>query len=496
MGVIYRNEGHSMLRKNKLIKNYLYNTIYQVLVLIAPLITTPYVSRILGATGVGIYSYAQSIATYFVLVGAVGTTLYGQREIAYVQSDIKRRTKVFWEIEIFRIAAVSLCTIFYCIAFCLSGEYVSVYRILILEVLATAVDISWFFIGMENFRVIVIRNTIIKVVGIALVFILVKSPSDVPLYAVCITIPTFVGNISLWFNLRKYLSEIHQPARMILRGIRVHVKPILILFIPQVATEVYLVLDKTMIGLLGSNIDQVGYYTQAQKIVKIVLTVVTSLGTVMLPAMSSAFARGETKKIQNNIKLALRFTFMLSFALTFGLIAIASRFVPIFFGKGYDEVIPLMIVIAPILIIIGVSNVLGKQYLLPTMQQTAYTASVVAGAGVNFLLNLILIPYLDAVGASIATIAAELSVTAVQCWCVRKQIPLLKSMFPMVKYCIMGFVMFAVVTVVGNMVGRGVISICVMIITGIAVYVLELILTKDELVNLGWNLIRKDSHLF
>lgn len=125
-----------MGKNNKLIKNYIYNTLYQVLVLIAPLITTPYVSRVLGAEGVGIYSYAQSIATYFVLVGAVGTTLYGQREIAYVQNDPKKRTEIFWEITIFRFAAVSLCTVIYYLVFGVSGQYAEIYRILTLEVLA------------------------------------------------------------------------------------------------------------------------------------------------------------------------------------------------------------------------------------------------------------------------------------------------------------------------------------------------------------------------
>jgi O-antigen/teichoic acid export membrane protein len=480
-----------MLGKNKLIKNYLYNTIYQVLVLIAPLITAPYVSRILGATGIGIYSYSQSIATYFVLVGAVGTTLYGQREIAFVQNDPKRRTEVFWEIELFRIAAVLLCTMIYVLFFCSSGEYVAVYRVLFLEVLATAFDISWFFMGMENFQITVIRNTIIKLVGIVLVFILVKSPTDVPLYAACITFPILIGNVSLWFSLNKYLVSSDIPFKRIINRIKRHIKPIMLLFIPQVATEVYLVLDKTMIGLLGSDIEQVGYYTQAQKIVKIVLRVVTSLGTVMLPAMASAFSRGEIEKIQKNVKLALQFTFMLSFALAFGLSAIASRFVPIFFGKGYDEVVPLIIVIAPILVIIGTSNVLGKQYLLPTMRQGAYTASVVVGAVVNFILNIILIPHYDALGASVATVAAEFAVTGVQCWCARKQLPLVKLMLPMVKYFIMSCIMFVIVNMIGDIVGKGIFSICIMVFTGVAVYLLELVLTKDELVKLGLNQVRK-----
>ena len=228
-----------MIKNNgTLIKNYIYNTLYQILVLIVPLITTPYVSRILGAEGIGIYSYSQSIATYFVLIGAVGTTLYGQREIAYVQDNPEKRTMVFWEITIFRFISVSICTIIYYLLFGISGQYTEIYQILTLEVIATAFDISWFFMGMENFRLTVIRNTIIKLIGVVLIFILVKEPEDVPLYTVCLTLPIFIGNISLWFSLPKYLIRFHSS---VLAGIPKHFKPMLVLFLPQIAQEVYLV---------------------------------------------------------------------------------------------------------------------------------------------------------------------------------------------------------------------------------------------------------------
>lgn len=138
-----------------------------------------------------------------------------------------------------------------------------------------------------------------------------------------------------------------------------------------------------MIGVLANN-TEVGYYTQAQQIIKVALTIVTSLGAVMLPAMSAAFARGEKKEIEHYIEGAFHFTFMIAAALAFGLCAISDVFVPIFFGSGFDEVVPLMIVISPIVFIIGMSNVIGKQYLLPTKQQTVYTLSVVGGAVANF----------------------------------------------------------------------------------------------------------------
>ena len=474
--------------KNTLVKNYIYNTAYQILVLIAPLISTPYVSRVLGVTGIGIYSYAQSIATYFVLVGAVGTTLYGQREIAYVQNDPAKRSKVFWEIVIFRFTAVTVCSVIYYLIFAMHGQYAEIYKILTLEVWATAFDISWFFMGMENFKITVIRNMIIKLCGIILVFTFVKTADNIQLYTWCLTLPVFIGNISLWFSLKKYLVK---PVCSVFKDIPKHLKPIFILFLPQIASEVYLVLDKTMIGIIGTDIDQVGYYTQAQKIVKIVLMIVTSLGTVMLPAMSSVFAQGNKDQIITSIKTAFKFIYMISFALFFGLIGVASRFVPIFFGAGYDLVVPLISVIAPILVIIGTSNVIGKQFLLPTRQQGAYTVSIIVGAVVNFVLNMILIQFFAAIGASIATVLAELAVTLVQIFYIRHQLPLRECFKPIFRYFFLGLGMFLIVRSVGKILPKGVIPLCCMIFIGMITYVLGLVITKDPMLKMGIAMIKK-----
>ena len=254
-------------------------------------------------------------------------------------------------------------------------------------------------------------------------------------------------------------------------------------------------LDKTMIGLCGSGMDQVGFYTNAQKIVKVVLTIVTALGTVMLPAMSSAFAEGKKNEIVKSIELAFRFIFLLAFALFFGLIAISKRFVPLFFGDGYDLVVPLIIVISPILIIIGVSNVIGKQFLLPTKQQGAYTISIIAGAGVNFILNIILIHFFDAIGASIATVIAELVVALVQMWHVRKQLPLRVCLKPFWRYLIEGFIMFLVVWGIGKILPSGIVSLFVMIFVGISVYILELTITKDRMFQSGIKIIERKRRI-
>lgn len=474
--------------KSKVVVNYIYNTSYELLKIFAPLITTPYVSRVLGAGGVGIYSYAQSIATYFVLLGSMGTALYGQREIAYVQNDIKKRTETFWEIETFSFFTAIVSTIVFLFCFSNSPENAIVYRILSLEVLANAIDISWFFKGIENFRITVIRNTLIKLTGIALVFIFVKTPEDVPLYTLCVTLPIFLGNLSLWASIKKYTVKIDKN---IFKGIPNRIKPILVLFIPQIAIEVYAVLDKTMIGILSSDMDQVGYYTQAQKIIKILLLIVTSLGTVMLPAMSAAFSRHETDKIKKSIQTAFHFVFMVSFALVFGICVTADRFVPFFFGAGYDTVILLMVCISPIIVIIGMSNVIGRQYLLPTKQQSAFTVSVCTGAVVNFCLNVLLIPRWSALGASIATVLAEITVTLVQVWYVRKQLPLKQCLAPFFKYAIMGAIMFAVVWFTGKLFPEGNVYLVLMVLIGIAVYGFELIVSRDPMLWLGISAVRK-----
>ena len=480
------------MKNGKLVKNFIYNTLYQILVLLAPLITTPYISRVLGVTNIGIYQYSQSIANYFVLIGAVGTTLYGQREIAYLQDKPKERSIAFWEIEIFRISATLLCTVIYSAVFCTHGKYPEVYMILSLEVIATAFDISWLFMGMENFKITVIRNTIIKLMGIVCVFLFVKGPEDLGIYTLCLTAPLFIGNISLWFSLKKYLVKTELTVSELLRGIKVRMKPIFALFLPQVAQDVYLLLDKTMIGLFGSGIDQVGYYSQGQKIVKIVLLLVTSLGTVMLPTMSALYARGDHEGVKKSITAAFRFIYMLSFALLFGLCAIASGFVPLFFGKGYDPVVNLIIIISPILVIIATSNVIGKQYLLPTNQQNAFTASILAGAGVNFVLNLILIPFWDAAGASVATVLAELTVAVMQCLYVKDQLPLKQCILSGIRYGIYGAVMFAAVRAVGTVLsGTSVLILMTQICVGAVVYILELVITRDPMVKMGSELLRR-----
>lgn len=463
---------------NKVVKNYLYNLSYQVLVLIVPLITTPYVSRVLGAKGVGTFSYTNSIVQYFILFGCIGLNLYGQREIAYVQHDKENREKVFWELVVLRIITVSISLVVFYFTLASHGKYASVFIIMCLDILASMVDISWFFQGIEDFKKIVVRNFIVKIVGVVLIFLFVKSSDDLLLYVICHSVTLFLGNLSMW----AYIPKLVGKAKIRKLEIKKHIKPTIVLFLPQIATSVYTVLDKTMIGYLTGVEEEVAYYEQGQKIIKIVMTLVTSLGTVMMPRVANLFKQNEMDKVKNYLSKSFRFVFFLSFPMMFGLIAVSSNIVPWFFGLGYEKVIPNMMVIAPILVMIALSSIMGTQYLLPTGRQKEYTLSVVTGCVVNFTLNLLLIPHFLSIGAAIATVVAETSVSGVQVYFTRKDFNFVNIIGKNKHYLVSSLVMFVPTYLLARYLSPSIINTFICVVVGGVIYFGLLFAMKDEMI--------------
>lgn len=475
------------MAKNVITKNYVYNLTYQILVIIVPLITTPYLSRVLGAENIGIYSYTLSIATYFILFGSLGISMYGQREIAYVQNDKYERSKIFIEIILMRFITLGISLIIFLCTFSLKGEYSTYYKILTLEIIANSIDISWFFQGMEEFKKTVTRNAFVKIIGVFLIFTIIKSQNDLIKYFMIYVISNLMGNVTLWLYLPKYIEKVKISKLDIFK----HLKPTVSLFIPQIAIQIYTVLDKTMIGMIIEDKSEVGFYEQAQKTVKILLTIATSLGTVMVPRMASTFACGDKEKLNEYMNKSFQFVLLLAFPLMFGIVSISNKFVPIFYGAGYDKVVHLINIISPIIILIGLSNVIGTQYLLPTKKQKEFTISVTIGAIVNFLLNSILIRLYYSIGASIATVIAEATVTSIQFYFVRKQFSFLNIMRLSYKYFFAALIMFGASTIIGILISNNLDSIIVQIITSIIVYFMILIISKDELILEGIDRAKK-----
>ena len=466
------------MAKKSIMKNYIYNLSYQILTLILPIVTTPYLARVLGATGIGIYGYTFSICTYFNLFGSLGVALYGQREIAYNQDNKSKRNKIFYEIIVLRFITMTISILIYAFCFMRKGDYVLYYRILVLELIATAFDISWFFQGLEEFKKTVIRNILVRVVAVSLVFVFVKEKTDLNKFVLIYSLADLIGNLSLWIYLPKYL-----------RGEKVgkiyafqHLLPILMLFVPQISNQLYKMLDTTMIGKLITDKAETGYYEQAQKIVRLLITIVTSLGTIMIPRIAHTFEKGNSKKIVAYIEDSFCFTFLLSFPMMIGISCVANSFVPFFLGSGYDKVIVLIRVICPILLLLGIANVVGTQYLLPTKRQKEYTNSIIVGVVINFILNYFLILKFESIGASIATVVSQLAIDVIQLYIVRNEISLKKVLYSSIKYLISSIVMGVLCMMIFFLMKASVKTMIIQVIIGAISYSITLILLKDRFV--------------
>ncbi|MCI9064048.1 MAG: flippase [Clostridia bacterium] len=462
--------------KKSITKNYLYNLTYQILIIILPLITTPYLSRVLGAEGIGIYSYTYTIVTYFVLFGSLGVALYGQREIAYAQDNKEKRKKVFLELVIFRFITIAVATVIYYYFFIKTGTYSVYYKILLFELIAGAFDISWFFQGLEEFKKTVTRNILVRIISVSLIFIIVKTQADLIKYMYIYSIADFLGNLSLWIYLPKYLKGVKVKNINIIR----QVPAIILLFIPQITNKLYNMLDTTMLGALIADKTETGFYEQSQKVIRLLLTIVTSLGVVMVPRMANMFANGEKEKINYYMKKSFSFVFLLSFPMIFGIISISKAFVPIFFGTGYDKAATLISIISPIILLMGIANVIGTQYLLPTKRQKEYTISVGVGVLANFILNYILIKLYSSIGACIATVLSQLIVDWMQFKYIKDEIAIKDVIKLSYKYLLASIMMFIACSLTKLIVSTGVISIVTQMVVGIAVYGMVLIILKDE----------------
>lgn len=476
-------------------KNFIYNLIYQVFLIIVPVIVTPYVSRVLQADGVGQYSYSLSIVSYFSLLAALGFTYYAQRAIANCRDDKEKQSKIFWEIVIIRFISTLLSlSIFVSLVFLVPAfnDYKILLLILSGNILAVGIDVTFIFQGNEDFKQISIRNFFAKIIVVSCVFIFVRNKNDLWLYTLIQALsPLFSAVLMLPF-LKKYLVKVPLNS---LKPIK-HLVPCLRLFIPTIAVSVYTMLDKTMIGAMipgettiienGQEVIkkisdlESGYYNQAEKIIKIFVTIVTSLGTVMIPRNSYFFANNQVDKAKNNIFKGIKFAYFLAMPLMLGVICVANNFSPWFFGEGYEKVPLLMMVFSPLVVAIGLNNVFGIQYLIPSGQDTKYTISVTCGAVFNLGLNAILIPFMSSVGAAIASVSAEFLILIIQMIMLRKVFNPLKVLISGWKYVLAALIMFVPCFFMGRALPPSIINTLLIVLVGIATYVLSLIIMHDE----------------
>lgn len=479
------------MRRKSVKRNYIYNAAYQVLVLLAPMLTAPYLSRVLKPDGVGTASYLESIVAYFTLFATMGITTYGQREISYVQDDVKKRSMVFWNTKVLGFCTSSAAIAVYLVFSLLQKELSTLYLILTLNLVAVFFDITWFFQGMEEFGRTVARNAVVKLMHVLYIFSVIRTRDDLPLYILGLGLFTTLGNLSLWAYLPKYVNKV--PVRQ-LRPFQ-DIKVVWSLFIPTIAIQIYTVLDKTMIGLITGSSFENGYYEQAIKISKMLLAMVTALGTVMVPRIGSHFGKGETEEVRRLMYRGYRFVWFLGIPLCFGVMMAAGNFVPWFFGRGYEKVIPLLWVLSLLILAIGINNVTGVQYLIPTKRQNLFTLTVIIGAITNFTLNLILIHYFQSIGAAIASVAAETTIAVVQLIIVRRELSPGRVLKEGVHYYIAGAVMVLVLWPVCRRLTPSMLHTAMIVACGAAVYFLTLLTERDEFLLSNVGSVLKKLHI-
>lgn len=472
-------------------KNFLYNVVYQILLVILPLITAPYISRTLGATAVGVYSYTYSVAYYFLLMAMLGIGNYGNRSIAAVRDNRKKLNKTFSSIYSLQVITFSIAIFAYAIYIIVIVKDNRLIALLqLLYVTSGLFDVSWLFFGLEQFKLTVTRNTLIKISTVLLMFIFVHEPSDLWKYTLIMAAGTLLSQVYLWIYVKKNVTF----TKCNLEEIASNIKPVLILFIPVLAYSIYKVMDKIMLGNM-SNYAQVGFYNNAEKIINIPMGVITALGTVMLPRMSNIIVKGDKEKVDDYIRISSKLVTLLSSAIACGLMGVSNVLAPVFFGEEFVACGDIMKLLSVTVFFIAWANVIRTQYLIPNKRDRIYLISTTIGAVLNLFINWMFIPKYQANGAAIGTIVAEFSVMFIQMVAIRKEIPVHKYIISYVPVVIVGLVMAAMVDWIGIRLGISITSLVLQIIIGggffcVAV-ALYMIFSKDELWRIGVASIKK-----
>ena len=449
-------------------KNFLYNAAYQILLILLPLITTPYISRVLGAERIGVYTYTYTLVNYFVLVAMLGVKNYGNRSVAAVRDNAGQLSKTFWEIYGLQFLCSLLALIAY-FGFVFFFETDNRFILIIqsLYLFSGMLDISWFFFGLEQFKITVLRNIALKLLTLVCIFLFVRTSGDLWKYALVVSLGTFLSQSYLWLYVGRHIKW-YRPN---LSGIFSHLRAELVLFIPVIAVSLYKMMDKIMLKEMATY-TQVGYYESAEKILNIPTGIITALGTVMLPRMAHMAAKSQVEESKRYISNSMVFAIFMACGMMFGIAGIAQDFVPLFLGDNYLPCIELLQALCSTVLFISWANVIRTQYLIPNHRDRSYIISVLLGAVINLCLNALLIPRMEAMGAVVGTVCAEAAVCISQTLMVRKELEIGKYLKNTLPFLLLGAGMFALILQLRGRFASPVQTVIVQVIVGVCIYCL------------------------
>ena len=389
--------------------------IYEIAVYLVPFITAPYIARVLGTYGTGVYSYTYSIVSYFVVLTQLGVNLYGRREIASCLTK-EQRSKTFWCIWYIETIMFIVSMLFYvCFVVLNKSDMKIAFCIQIFTIIGAWLDISWMYFGVEDFKIAVSRNVLVKILSLLAVFTFVRNSDDTNLYVFIMAFSNFASVIVMWITIKKHIFFV----KITRRDMSPHVVPMFKMFIPVLSTQLFSMTDKVFLGTM-SSVDSVGIYENAYKISRVPVAFITTIGTVMLPRMTKLIAEGKEEESKGYFEKSLSLTVAIGVGCSFGLIGIANVFIPLYLGTAFKESAVILQLLALVLIAIAWGNAFRTQFILPKKMDNLYLKSVLYAAVINIVLNAILIPGWSAIGAAIASIIAEFLICIYQSIKIRK----------------------------------------------------------------------------
>lgn len=479
------------MKEKNLAKNAIFNVVYKIFNIIFPLVTAAYISRILLAVGVGKFNIAQNIVQYFVLVAPLGLINHGTREIARQKGNRKGQLETFSSLFLINLISTALCTVaYYSIIF--SVPYFASERLLFsavgIQLILNVLNVEWFFQGNEDYVYISIRNIVVKLIAMILMFVFVKKSSDYVIYALIYSFG-ITGNYLL-----NILKAFKRGVRLSFKGIRIieHLRPLFVLLASTIAIELYTLVDTTMLGAICGD-EIVGYYSNAAKLDRIIIGLIAAIGAVLLPRLSFYRENGmvdETNKLISSIVMMITFLALPCFV---GVLFLARPLVLTLFGQAFEPSILTVRIGSGLFLTLAYSNLFGTQVLLSNGQETKLLFCTLVGAGINISLNLFLIRFYQQNGAIIASVISEFTVCLLSYLFARKYVSLEIRPIFFVKTFISLFLLFFSLVICAFFGLIDILEILVFTSVGAFVYLGSSILLKNEAVLIFLKSIKKEN---
>ncbi|MEQ6996730.1 oligosaccharide flippase family protein [Enterococcus casseliflavus] len=446
--------------------NFIYQSIFQVTKIVLPMITIPIVSNALGPEGIGVYNYTNSIAQYFVLIAGLGVGVYGNREIARVRDNKEKLSSTFWEIFNMSFIISLLSIVSYLVLVSFSSERVFFY-LQSLVIVAAMFDISWFFMGIEDFKKTSLSSILAQVIAFFLIYKFVNGPEDLYLYIVIQGINLVFTQILMWVFIKNKI----RIKKVSIKSVFWHFIPALQFFIPKIAIILYTNLSKTLLGWLDSN-QSVGFYTNTLILNSILVTLVTTIDLVLLPKFSNLVYIGDTKNMLTFIKKSIHIQLYFTIPMMMGTILIVPHLVPWFFGDKFLFLIKTIPLVAPLTVIMPLGLAVGRQYLVPMNRLKVYNIAVLNGAIISIIINLSLIPTIGIYGAILAIVLAESFVSFTRVLSFVKETRFKFDYSYIFRCFICSFIMYISTKAITSNYGSSMVTTFLEILIGLAIYLL------------------------